>query len=153
MMPAQIMAGGIAVGANAGTQFLDLRDQASRPALADHRPSLILRLKQQTGIAIGVESVAVVDGMGIGRTHRFKAGKGRNQHEQRRARQMEIGHQHVGSPEAVAGVMKMSVGPDQAASVPSGRAALSSSRSEVVPTAMMRPPLACAAFSAAAVAC
>ena len=41
--------------------------------------------------------------MGVGRAHRLEAGKGRDQHEQRRARQVEIGHQHVDRPEAIAG--------------------------------------------------
>src|ERR1700756_1165449 len=47
--------------------------------------------------------------------------------------------------------MKIAVSPSNGAIVRSSRAALSSSRSEVVPTATMRPPLARASFNAAAV--
>ena len=47
--------------------------------------------------------------------------------------------------------MKIDVSPAKGRMVPSSSAALSSSRSEVVPTATMRPPAARAAFSAAAV--
>ena len=47
--------------------------------------------------------------------------------------------------------MKIAVSPAKGRIVPSGSAALSSSRSEVVPTATIRPPLARAAFSASAV--
>ena len=39
--------------------------------------------------------------MGIGRLHRLKPGKGADQHEQGRFRQVEIGHQHIDSAEAV----------------------------------------------------
>jgi len=48
-------------------------------------------------------------------------------------------------------VMKMPVGPLHGSIVPSSAAALSISRSEVVPTQTMRPPLAFTAFSLAAV--
>ena len=40
--------------------------------------------------------------MGIGRPHIVQPGEGGHQHEQGRARQVEIGHQHVHQPEAVA---------------------------------------------------
>ena len=78
---------------------------------------------------------------------RVEAGEGRDQHEQRRARQVEIRHQHVDRPEAVAG-RDEDVGRRRrrARSRRPRRAALSSSRSDVVPTATMRPPAARAAL-------
>ena len=47
--------------------------------------------------------------------------------------------------------MKIAVSPSNGVTVPSSVLALSRSRSEVVPTATMRPPALRAAFSAAAV--
>src|SRR5438552_6405574 len=68
------------------------------------RSSSIARLRsaKQAGVPVGIEPVAALDGMRIGRTHRLQPTEGRDEHEQRRARQMEIGHQHVGCPETVA---------------------------------------------------
>ena len=41
--------------------------------------------------------------MGVGGAHRVEPAEGRDQHEQRRARQVEVGHQHIDGLEAVAG--------------------------------------------------
>src|ERR1700748_862536 len=54
---------------------------------------------QQAGIAVGVETVASVDRMGIGCLHRLIARKGGDEHHQRRTRQVEIGHQRIGGAE------------------------------------------------------
>ena len=59
--------------------------------------------EQQAGVAVGIEAIAAFDGMCIGCAHALQPGKGRNQHEQGRARQVEIGHQDIHGLEAVAG--------------------------------------------------
>src|ERR1700742_4207373 len=51
---------------------------------------------QQAGIAIGEEAIAGFDRMRVGRAHPRGAGKGADQHEQGRFRQMEVGQQKVG---------------------------------------------------------
>src|SRR5215831_17797151 len=61
---------------------------------------LISSSKEQARIAIGVEAITFLDRVSIGRAHRFQPRKSGDEHEQRRARQMEIGHQRVGDPEA-----------------------------------------------------
>ena len=61
------------------------------------------RRVEQAGIAVGIEAIAGRDGVGVGGLHGVEAAEGRDQHEQRRARQMEVGHQHVDGPEPVAG--------------------------------------------------
>ena len=72
---------------------------------------------------------------------RLEPGEGRDQHEQRRARQVEIGHQHIDGPEAIAGRDEdVGLARERRRAMPSAPAALSSSRSDVVPTATMRPP-------------
>ncbi len=58
---------------------------------------------QQAGVAVGVEAVALGDGVGIGRLHPLEPGEGADQHEQGRARQVEVGQQQVGAAEPVAG--------------------------------------------------
>ena len=61
------------------------------------------RRVEQAGIAVGVEAIAGRDGVGVGGAHGVEAAEGRDQHEQRRARQMEVGHQQIDGLEAVAG--------------------------------------------------
>src|SRR5712692_2150732 len=51
--------------------------------------------EQQAGIAVGIEPISGVDRVGIGALHDLEAGKRRDQHEQGRARQVEICHQRV----------------------------------------------------------
>src|SRR5215475_3195091 len=58
--------------------------------------------EQQAGVAVGIEPVASGDGMGVGALHHLEAGKRRDQHEQCRARQVEIGEHHVDGAEAIA---------------------------------------------------
>jgi hypothetical protein len=61
------------------------------------------RLPEQRTIAIGVEAVAGVDGMGIGGLHARKAAQRRDKHEKRGTRQMKVCHQGVDGFEAVTG--------------------------------------------------
>src|SRR5687768_7295001 len=46
---------------------------------------------EQTGVAIGVESVARPDRLGVGGLDALEPGERGDQHEQRRARQVEVG--------------------------------------------------------------
>ena len=80
--------------------------------------------------------------MGVGPADGFHARKGGNQHEQGGAGQVEVGDEPIHGLEAIARVMKMSVSPLPARTVPSPKAAASRVRMEVVPTAMTRPPRA-----------
>ena len=54
-----------------------------------------LRRMKQAGIAIAIEAIVRRDRMRIGRLHRLEPAESRNQHEERRARQMEIGQQQI----------------------------------------------------------
>ena len=42
----------------------------------------ISRRAEQAGIAIGIEAIALLDGMRIGALHEIEAGEGADQHEQ-----------------------------------------------------------------------
>ncbi len=57
---------------------------------------------EQASVAIGIEAVAARNRMGIGALHHVEPGEGRHQHEQRGARQMEIGHEPIDRTEAIA---------------------------------------------------
>src|SRR5215472_4323558 len=57
----------------------------------------------QAGVAVGEEPVAGGDRMGVGGLDPVEPGERGYQHQQSRARQVEIGQQHVDSAEAVAG--------------------------------------------------
>src|SRR5579872_3593477 len=57
---------------------------------------------QQTRIAIRVEAVSRVDGMCIGAAYAFPACKCADQHEQRRAWQVEVGQKQINRAEPVA---------------------------------------------------
>src|ERR1700722_740685 len=57
---------------------------------------------QQTRIAIGIEAISRFDRVRIGPMHSLNAGKSAHQHEQRRARQMEIGQQQIDGAQSVA---------------------------------------------------
>src|SRR5258708_25089835 len=50
--------------------------------------------KQQARVAVGVESIVLVDRVRVGALHRREPAKRRNQHEQRGARQVEIAQHH-----------------------------------------------------------
>ena len=58
--------------------------------------------KQQAGVAVGIEPIAAVDGVRIGAPHHVETAEGADQHEQSRARQVEIGQHGVDGAEAVA---------------------------------------------------
>src|SRR5512133_2073926 len=55
---------------------------------------------EQASVPIGVEPIARADGVAIGSSHALGAGEGAGQHEQCRARQVEIGEQQVDRLEA-----------------------------------------------------
>src|SRR5215218_503506 len=58
--------------------------------------------EQQAGVAVGIEPVALLDGMGISRLHGVKPTEGCHQHEQRRTRQVKIGQKDVNAAKAIA---------------------------------------------------
>ena len=60
------------------------------------------RPKQQARIAIRIKPIATRDRVRIGLLHRLQPGERRHQHEQRRARQMEIGQQDIDRAKAIA---------------------------------------------------
>src|SRR5690606_7632462 len=51
--------------------------------------------EEQAGVAVGIEAIARRDGVIVSRAHGVEAGEGGDKHEQRRPRQMKIGHQRV----------------------------------------------------------
>src|SRR5215472_15815531 len=57
--------------------------------------------EQQASVAIGIEAVIDGDGVRIGLAHDVEAAKRASQHEQGRARQMEIGQHRVDGAEAI----------------------------------------------------
>ena len=64
--------------------------------------SLASTLAQERGVAITIEAVSAAYRVRIGGADALEAGKGRDQHQQRRARQMKIGEQRVNGAEAIA---------------------------------------------------
>src|ERR1700694_4497270 len=70
-----------------------------RTVIAAHHKSRAT--EQQAGIAVGIEPVAGIDRMRVGALHDLEAGEGRDQHEQGRARQVEIRHQRLDGAELV----------------------------------------------------
>jgi hypothetical protein len=103
----------------------------------------------QAAVAVGEEPIARGDGVAIGRAHALAAGEGRDQHEQSRLRQVEIGQQQVDDAETEAGqhVEPRLARPGLQRAILA--ATVSSTRSAVVPTATTRPPAARAAAIAA----
>src|SRR5688572_2247931 len=112
----------VPTGMKAGVRMLP-RDVAISPRRAP--PSCVVRMKlkgavmrasswagqpckavfggpEQRRVAIGIEAVTAGNGVGISVFHGLQAGKGRHQHEQRRARQVEIRQQQIDGFEAVA---------------------------------------------------
>ena len=63
---------------------------------------LFLSRLEQYRVVVAEEVIAFGDGMGVGGADGVVAGEGRDQHEQRRFRQVEIGDQPVDDLEAVA---------------------------------------------------
>src|SRR5271166_5155319 len=57
---------------------------------------------QEAGVAVGIEAITRFDRMRIGRPHALEPAEGADEHEERRARQMEIGQEGVDRAEAVA---------------------------------------------------
>src|SRR5208337_2456850 len=57
---------------------------------------------QEAGVAVGIEAITRFDRMRIGRPHALEPAEGADEHEERRARQMEIGQKGVDRAEAVA---------------------------------------------------
>ena len=75
-----------------------------RPArIAGRRPAIRgRRCLDQAGVAVGEKAVALGDGVRVGGLDPVEPGQRRDQHQQRRARQVEIGQQHVDRAKPVA---------------------------------------------------
>src|SRR5207249_156468 len=56
----------------------------------------------QAGIAVGVEAVARIDGVPVGLRDQRAPGEGRDEHEERRAREVKVRHEGVDDLEGVA---------------------------------------------------
>ena len=95
--------------------------------------------QQQRGVAVGEEAIARGDRVGVDLARAFDAHQRRDEHQQRRLRQVEVRHQPVGDPEVEArpdedvGLARPGRDPARSAT-----AAVSISRSAVVPTGMTR---------------
>src|SRR5580765_3161558 len=81
----------------------------SRPARA--APSVLTTfsstariLRDQHGIAVRIEAIALGDGVPIGAEQRLAPAEGRRQQQERRPREVEVGDEGVDDPEAMAGV-------------------------------------------------
>ena len=61
-------------------------------------------LPDEHGVAVAVEAVSLGDGMRIGAQDVLSAGERAHEHEQRRAREMEIRHQAINDLEVIARV-------------------------------------------------
>src|SRR5688572_7751742 len=89
---------GMKAGVRTLPRGIDTSPRLALPSVAsilNPKMSVMIDPEKQARIPIGVEPVVVPDGVGIGGAHALQPGEGRNQHEQRRARQMEVGHQRV----------------------------------------------------------
>src|SRR5262245_28250631 len=62
-----------------------------------------LSAQKKAGVAVGVKAVASCYRMGVGGLHRVEFHECRDQHEQRRSWQMEVGEHRVDRAELVAG--------------------------------------------------
>ena len=85
-----------------GVRISPRRAAPSVLASVEGKGAVMARRIQQTGIAIGIEAIAARDRVRIGALHRLQPDEGRHQHEQGRARQVEIGQHQVDRAEAVA---------------------------------------------------
>ena len=108
--------------------------------------------REQHRVAVAVEAVAAGDGVVVGGEDALLAGEGGDEHDQRRARQVEVGEHDVDGAEGVAGADE-----DRGAALPCAHdavasAAASSVRTTVVPTATMGLPAARVSAMARAVA-
>jgi len=119
---------------------------ASGPSRLSHAVA-----EQQAGVAVGIETIAGPNRMRIGAPHHIEPQSADTSMNKVERGRWKIGQHRVDGAEPIAGVMKSAVSPANGASVPSSAAALSIRRSDVEPTAIMRPPLRRTALSAAAV--
>src|SRR5262245_11221456 len=90
-----------------GNPELILGNMCWVPALAGMSGNLslqrrLLRIKQ-TGVSIGIETIASPNRMRVGPLHCLKPAECRHQHEQRRARQMKIRQHQIDGAEFIAG--------------------------------------------------
>src|SRR5690606_18655362 len=79
---------GMKAGVRTVPRGMESSPRRALPSVArsrNEKSSVMIGPEKQAGIAIGIESVAAPDRMGIGVLHPLQPAKGGNQHEQRRA--------------------------------------------------------------------
>src|SRR5690606_19071860 len=96
---------GMKAGVRTVPRGIETSPRRALPSVArslKEKTSVMVGPEKQARVAIGIEAIAVCDGVGIGRAHALQPGECGDQHEERRSRQMEIGHQRIGDAEAMA---------------------------------------------------
>src|ERR1700692_3448702 len=102
-----LMVPAVPTGMNAGVSIspwaVAMVPARAVPSLASMRKpkALLFMAAQQRRIAIRIEPVAGGDRVCVGLAHRSGSGERANQHEQRRPRQVKIGHQQISRPKPI----------------------------------------------------
>ena len=103
----------VPTGMKAGVR-ISPRGVSMRPVRAAPSPAVTVKGKpltasprcpfgvKQAGVAVGIEAIAGVDRMRVGALHGVEPGERSDQHEERRARQMEVRHQKIDGAKAIA---------------------------------------------------
>src|SRR5678815_508230 len=68
------------------------------------RWALLIALRDKHRVAVGVEAIALGDGVAVRAEQRLAPAEGGREQQQRRAREVEVRDEGVDQPEAVAGV-------------------------------------------------
>src|ERR1700720_4661718 len=99
----------VPTGMNAGVRTMPCgvasSPQRAAPSVAMRRKKLLSDMRgpeQQTRITVGIEAIVRSDRVGVDALHGVEPGESCDQHEQGRARQVEVGHQDVDRTETVA---------------------------------------------------
>src|SRR5262245_5689352 len=79
------------------------RAPPSRASRAKEKAAATVGLEDQHRVAVAVEAVAAGERVLVGLEHGAPAGEGRDQEEQRRAGQVEVGEERIDDPEARTG--------------------------------------------------
>src|ERR1700683_569661 len=58
---------------------------------------------QQASVAVRIKPIASLNGVGVSRVHGLKPAEGGDEHEQRRSRQMKVGHERVDAAKVITG--------------------------------------------------
>src|SRR6185437_14141874 len=82
---------------------LPQRERGRSAGIVRYELSSRLLWVKQARIAVGKKAIALRDGVGVGGLHALQPGEGGDEHEQGRARQVEVGQQQIDGAETVAG--------------------------------------------------